>query len=75
MKSGLAYSSSVVLPDGRLWITGGLDDATILETTEILEETKDGKWIIYEGPNLPKTTFWTLLRSFKKWQSFVGRWI
>ena len=57
MKSGRAYSSSVVLPDGRLWITGGLDDDSILETTEILEETKDGKWIIYEGPNLPKPLF------------------
>lgn len=57
MKSARIYASSVVLPDGRLWITGGLDDKSILETTEILEETKDGKLIIYEGPNLPKPLF------------------
>ena len=57
MKSARVYASSVVLPDGRLWITGGLDDDSILETTEILEETKEGKWIVYPGPDLPKPLF------------------
>ena len=57
MKSARGFASSVVLPDGRLWITGGLNDRNILETTEILEETKEGKWITYEGPNLPKPLF------------------
>merc|ERR1712150_7525 len=48
MSSARAYASSVVLPDGRLWITGGLDDNNILKTTEILEETLEGKWKIYQ---------------------------
>ena len=57
MSSARAYASSVVLPDGRLWITGGLDDNNILKTTEILEETLEGKWKIYQGPDLPKPLF------------------
>ena len=57
MKSARAYSGSVVLPDGRLWVTGGLDGNSILKTTEILKETSDGIWKSQKGPDLPKPLF------------------
>ena len=52
-----AYSDSVVLPGGRLWITGGLDGNSILKTTEILEEAPNGVWKVLKGPDLPKPLF------------------
>ena len=57
MISARAYSASVVLPDGRLWVTGGLDSNSILKTTEILKETCTGIWKVYKGPDLPRPLF------------------
>ena len=57
MKTARAYSGGVVLPDGRLWVTGGLDGNSILKTTEILEETSSGIWKTHRGPDLPKPLF------------------
>ena len=57
MGASRAFAASVVLPDGRLWVTGGLGDDAILRTTEILEETTNGNWKVSRGPDLPKPLF------------------
>ena len=57
LKSKRAYASSVVLPDGGIWILGGLGTDSILKSTEIIKPTANGKWRVYRGPDLPKPLF------------------
>ena len=53
-----AFAANVVLPDGRIWILGGLGSHHISGSTEILEKSStNGKWKITEGPNLHQPLF------------------
>ena len=36
LAEGRAFASSVVLPDGRMWIVGGLGSTEVLDSTEIV---------------------------------------
>jgi hypothetical protein len=47
----------VLLPDGSIWILGGLGTDSILKSTEILKPTATGNWRAYKGPDLPKPLF------------------
>ena len=57
LKFERAYASSVVLPDGSIWILGGLGTDSILKSTEIIKPTAKGNWRVYKGPDLPKPLF------------------
>ena len=59
-KTPRAFASSVVLPDGRLWILGGLGADSILKSTEIITPPSFhtmGRWKLTKGPDLPVPLF------------------
>jgi hypothetical protein len=49
-----AHAASVVLPDGRVWVLGGVGSAKVLQTTEIIETDETGIAKIYQGADLPE---------------------
>ena len=57
LKTARAYASSVVLPDGGIWILGGLGSNSVLKTTEILKQSSDGSWKMSKGPDMPRALF------------------
>ena len=60
LKTPRVFASSVVLPDGRLWILGGLGVDSILKTTEIITPPSMepfGRWKVTRGPDLPLPLF------------------
>ena len=53
MKSKRAYAASTILPNGQLWISGGVSSTKVLNTIEILS-VKNGKWTVKKGPKMPR---------------------
>jgi len=49
-----AYAASVVLPDGRLWVLGGADQSTILQSTEFIIMADNTIKMVRPGPNMPE---------------------
>ena len=49
-----AFSASVVLPDGRVWILGGAGSSSVLQSTEILEVADKDIGRVRAGPDLPE---------------------
>ena len=58
MLKARAYAAHVVLPSGSIWVLGGQGkDGSILDHTEILENTDFGVWSTKKGPKLPMPLF------------------
>ena len=52
-----AYAPSVLLPNGTLWILGGLGKTKMLKTTELVWMDANGGWKAKGGPDLTKEVF------------------
>lgn len=58
MSEARAYASHVVMPDGRVWVMGGLGSGQPLSSTEIMKHNAEtGQWKSEAGPDLPTTLF------------------
>lgn len=52
-----AYAPTVLLPNGTLWILGGLGKKEILKTTELLWVDADGNFKIGPGADMSQVVF------------------
>ena len=52
-----AYAPSVLLPNGTLWILGGLGKKEMLQSTELLWMEPDGSFKIKPGPDMTQKVF------------------
>ena len=53
LKTARAYAAAAVLPNGELWITGGMGRHGALDSIEILV-VKNNTWFIRRGPKMPR---------------------
>ena len=51
-----AYSPTVLLPNGTLWILGGLGKTKLLKSTELLW-LEDGEFMVGPGPDMTQEKF------------------
>ena len=52
-----AYAPSVVLPNGTLWILGGLGKKEMLKSTELVSMQDNGKFMVEPGPDMTQEVF------------------
>ena len=52
-----AYAPSVVLPNGTLWILGGLGKKEMLKSTELVWMEESGKFKVGPGPDMTQEVF------------------
>ena len=53
---GRAYAPTVLLPNGTLWILGGLGKTKLLKSTELLW-LEDGEFMVGPGPDMTQEKF------------------
>ena len=56
LKTARAYAGSVTMPDGTIWIMGGIGRKSVLKSTEILQ-FKNNKWVVKKGIKLKGVFF------------------
>ena len=59
------------MPDGTLWIMGGVGIKSILRSSEIIM-LKDEKWTVRKGPKLPEAMMGHCLTPLDPWNIIVA---
>ena len=52
-----AYASSILLPNGTLWILGGLGKTKMLKSTELVWMEESGSFMTKPGPDMTQEVF------------------